>query len=85
VDVKIAGTYKIVALYANDANIINFSVNNKPASECRLPLATGSMHKWNKAEIGTITFNESGLHLLTFHYNKGNNFASFEFILMPKT
>jgi len=85
VDVKIAGTYKIVALYGNDANTINFSINNKPAAECRLPLATGSMHKWNKAEIGTITFSETGLQLLTFHYNKGNNFGCFEFILMPNT
>jgi hypothetical protein len=83
VDVKKAGTYKIVALYGNDANIIKFSINNQPASECKLPLATGSMHKWNKAEIGTINFKEAGLQLLTFHYNKGNNFAYFEFILMP--
>ena len=85
VDVKTAGTYKIVALYANDANTIKFSINNKQEAECRLPLATGSMHKWNKAEIGTITFSEKGLQLLTFHYNKGNNFACFEFILMPET
>ena len=39
------------------------------------------MHKWNKADIGTITFPEAGLHLLTFHYNAGNNFAWFEFAL----
>jgi hypothetical protein len=84
VDVKKAGTYKIVALYANDANIIKFSINNQPASECKLPLATGSMHKWNKAEIGTINFKEAGIQLLTFNYNKGNNFACFEFILMPE-
>jgi hypothetical protein len=32
-----------------------------------------------KAEIGTITFPEAGTQLLTFHYNAGNNFASFEF------
>lgn len=37
------------------------------------------MHKWNKAEVGTITFTEAGLQLLTRHYNKGNNFAYFEF------
>jgi hypothetical protein len=84
VDVKISGTYKIVALYGNDANTIKFSINNKLASECKMPYATGSMHIWNKAEIGTITFSEPGLQLLTFHYNKGNNFAYFEFILMPK-
>jgi hypothetical protein len=79
VNVKQAGTYRIAALYGNAANTISFSINNKPASECKLPLATGSMHKWNKAEIGTITFPEAGLQLLTFHYGKGNNFAYFEF------
>ena len=42
------------------------------------------MHKWNKAEIGTITFPEAGLQLLTFHYNGGNNFAYFEFELVDK-
>jgi hypothetical protein len=82
VDVKKAGSYRILALYGNAANTIRFSINRKPASECKLPLATGSMHKWNKAQIGTITFPEAGLQLLTFHYNKGNNFAYFEFVPM---
>jgi hypothetical protein len=68
----------------NDDNIIKFSINNQPACECKLPLATGSMHKWNKAEIGTINFKEAGIQLLTFNYNKGNNFACFEFIWMPE-
>jgi len=79
VNVKEAGAYKISALYGNAANTIKFSINNQPASECKLPLATGSMHKWNKAEIGTITFPQPGLQLLTFHYNAGNNFAYFDF------
>ncbi|HZR20946.1 MAG TPA: carbohydrate-binding protein [Verrucomicrobiae bacterium] len=79
VNVKKAGTYKIVALYGNAANRITFSINHQPVSECQLPLATGSMHIWNKAQIGTITFSEAGLQLLTFHYNKGNNFAYFDF------
>jgi hypothetical protein len=79
VDVKQAGTYKVVALYGNAANTVKFSINHQPASECKLPLATGSMHIWNKAEIGSITFANPGLQLLTFHYNQGNNFAYFEF------
>jgi hypothetical protein len=79
VEVKKAGTYRITALYGNDANAIKFSINHKPASECKLPAKTGSMHTWNKARIGTITFAEAGLQLLTFHYNAGNNFAYFEF------
>ena len=84
VNVKKAGAYHVTALYGNDANTIRFSINQRPAAECKLPLATGSMHKWNKAEIGTITFPEAGLQLLTFQYNGGNNFAYFEFDPMPK-
>lgn len=82
VDVKVAGTYKIDALYANKDSVISFDVNHKLASTCKLPLDTGNFHHWNKSEIGTITFPNPGLHLLTFHYNKGNNFAWFEFTLM---
>jgi hypothetical protein len=38
------------------------------------------MHNLNKAEISTITFIDRGLQLLTFHHNKGNNYACFELI-----
>ena len=79
VDVKKAGTYRIIALYGNDANGFKFSINHQPAGECKFPVRTGSMHKWNKAEVGTITFSEAGRQLLTLHYNKGNNFAYFAF------
>jgi hypothetical protein len=79
VDVKAAGTYKIRALYANQANTITFDINCKPAATCKLPVATGGFHTWNYAEIGTITFPLAGRQLLTFHYNTGNNFAFFEF------
>jgi hypothetical protein len=84
INVKKAGTYKITALYSNEANKIKFSVNNKPACECKLPLATGNWHTWNKAEIGKITFAEAGEQLLTFYYNAGNNFAYFEFEAVDK-
>jgi hypothetical protein len=79
VDVKAAGTYKVRALYSNQANAITFDVNRKPAATCKLPVATDSFHTWSYAEIGTITFGQAGLQLLTFHYNTGNNFAFFEF------
>jgi len=82
VNVTRAGKYKITALYSNAANPIWFSVDNQPASECKLPLATGSWHIWNKAEIGTMNFAEPGLHLLTLRYNSGNNFAYFDFEAM---
>ncbi len=84
VNVQTAGTYKIEALYGNNDNTITFDVDQKAASVCKLPLSTGNFHSWNKANIGTITFSEAGLHLLTFHYNKGNNFAYFEFTLIDK-
>jgi hypothetical protein len=79
VDVKTVGTYKVRALYSNQANTIIFDINRKPAATCKLPVATDGFHTWNYAEIGTITFGQAGLQLLTFHYNTGNNFAFFEF------
>jgi hypothetical protein len=79
VDVKAAGAYKVRALYSNLANTITFDLNRKPAATCKLPIATGGPHTWTYAEIGTITFSQAGLQLLTFHYNTGNNFAFFEF------
>ncbi|MBK5277674.1 MAG: hypothetical protein JJE09_02305 [Bacteroidia bacterium] len=79
VDVKVAGTYKIDALYANNDATILLDVDQKQSSTSKLPLKTGDFHVWNKGEIGTITLSEPGLHLLTFHYNKGNNFAYLEF------
>jgi carbohydrate binding protein with CBM35 domain len=80
VKVEKAGAYRILALYGNAANPVRFSINQRPATACKLPVATGSFHKWNKAEIGTITFTQTGLQLLTFYYEKGNNFAYFEFV-----
>lgn len=81
VRVKKGGTYKVIALYGNAANTIKFDIDNKPASECKLPVATGSPHNWNKAEIGEITFGKAGLHLLTLRYGKENNLAYLEFVL----
>jgi hypothetical protein len=79
VNVKKAGAYKITALYGGKPHAFAFSINNKPAANCMLPVDTGSMHKWNKAEVGTIHFSEAGTQLLTFHYNAGDNFAWFDF------
>jgi hypothetical protein len=79
VDVKAPGTYRVSAMYSNQANAIEFSINHRHASDCRLPVDTGHWHRWNYAGIGTIEFPEAGLQLLTFHYNKGNNFAYFVF------
>lgn len=79
VNVKAAGRYRITALYGSAANEMVFVVDGKKTFTARFPVATGSMHKWNKAEVGTIEFDRPGLHLLTLRYNAGNNFAYFEF------
>jgi len=79
VDVRKPGTFRIVAVYAGDATSVRFSVNHRPSSECKIPFKTGGMHTWNKAEIGAVTFSETGLQLLTFEFGRGNNFACFEF------
>jgi hypothetical protein len=83
VQVSRPGTYRIRCLYAFQANPVSFGLNGKPAAACKLPVPTESYHHWNWAEIGTVHFPEPGLHLLTFHYGKGNNFACFEFESIP--
>ena len=85
VNVKQAGTYSINAMYGNAANTVTFSVNNKPAGQCKLPVDTGSFHNWNKAvNCGQIVFPKAGPQLLTLHYNAGNNLAYFEFSPVKK-
>ena len=85
VEVKKAGAYKVIAAYGNDVNGQSFqlSINGEPACLCRVPVVTGSMHKWNKAEVGRIVFPKKGRQLLTLHYGRGFNLAYFEFIKAP--
>ena len=80
VNVKAAGTYTIKALYSNKNLVVNFSLDGKPAAACKLPVDTGSMHHWNKADCGEITFPKAGLQLLTIYEKTGINLASFEFV-----
>jgi hypothetical protein len=92
VDVQKAGKYKIVAMYSYTAQTINFSLNNKPAAECKLPIDTTKQfpidaypewivwHIWNKAECGEISFPQPGRQLLTLNYKHGNNLAYFDFV-----
>jgi hypothetical protein len=96
VDVKKAGTYKIVAMYSYMAQTIHFSLNEKPAAECKLPLDPTTQfamkdypdwlvwHFWNKAECGEIDFPQAGTQLLTLHYKHGNNLAYFDFVPVEK-
>jgi len=92
VDVKKAGSYKIIALYSNMAQTIEFSLNGNHAADCVLPVDTSKnfplenypdwivWHIWNKAPCGQITFPKPGPQLLTLHYKKGNNLAYFDFV-----
>ena len=73
------GLYRVRCLYAFRANAVRFDLDGKPAATCQLPEPTASYHHWNLADIGTLRFPEAGLHVLTFRYGKGNNFAWFEF------
>lgn len=94
VNVKRAGTYKIVAMYSNLAQTIQFSLNRQPAAVCKLPVDAFLnfplknypdwivWHVWNKAECGEIRFPETGFQLLTLQYKKGNNLAYFDFVPM---
>ncbi len=91
VNVKEAGTYRIDALYSHKPQTVQFSLNEQPAAECKLPVDPSTQvdltgkpdwmvwHVWNKAECGTITFQQAGLQLLTLHFNSGSNFAYFDF------
>lgn len=83
VNVKAAGVYTIKVLYSFKPLEVSLSLENKPAATCKLPVHTESMHRWNKAECGEITFPSTGLQLLTVHFRKGINLASFEFV--PKS
>ena len=83
VNVKAAGVYTIKVIYSFKPLEVNLSLENKPAAVCKLPVHTESMHRWNRAECGEITFPSTGLQLLTVYFHKGINLASFE--LVPKS
>jgi hypothetical protein len=80
VNVKTAGVYTMKLLYANRPLAVNISLENKPAAVCKPPVNTESMHRWNKADCGEITFPQTGLQLITVHFLPGINLASFEFV-----
>lgn len=82
VDVKKSGAYEVVALYGNVATAgpVTLSIDGKPACACTFPAVTGSMHKWNRAPVGQITFAYAGVHVLTLHYSRGYNLGYFEFV-----
>jgi hypothetical protein len=70
VDVKEPGTYTIKALYSHLVTTVSYDVNGVPAATGTVPRATESWHHWDYGPIGTITFREAGLQVLTFHYGR---------------
>jgi Carbohydrate binding module (family 6) len=91
VNVREPGTYAVKCLYSLSAEHVTrdaagravtplrFDVNGRPAADIELPRATAGWHAWDYGRIATVTFAEPGLHLLTFHYRRGNNWAFFIF------
>jgi hypothetical protein len=96
INVKKAGAYRIVAMYSHTAQTVSFSLNNKPAADCKLPIDPATQfplkdspgwivwHIWNKADCGEIHFPQTGRQLLTLHYKQGNNLAYFDFVPVEK-
>ncbi|HAN78601.1 MAG TPA: hypothetical protein DCQ31_12990, partial [Bacteroidales bacterium] len=82
VDIKVAGTYKIVTVYGNDDNKSTLWLNNQKIADLKLPESTGNWHYWNQSTIGEVKFTNTGLNLLTLKYNKGANLAYLDFILI---
>jgi len=88
VEVKKAGTYRIVAMYSNLGQTIQFSLITSPpptASFRSTPQSSflsrtpglACLAHLNKADCGEITFPQAGRQLLTLHYRQGNNLAYF--------
>jgi len=49
VNVKEAGTYNLIALYACDATTFKFALGRTAGERMQYPAKTGGMHTWNKA------------------------------------
>jgi len=83
--VKKAGTYRILAAYGNDAHgqSLGLALNHQPVQVFPVPVVTGSMHKWNRRQLGTMEFPQAGPQLLTLYYGRGFNLAYFEFLPQP--
>lgn len=82
IDVKIAGRYRIFALYGNRDNGSSLWINHTFAMKITLPEDTGYWHIWNKAAVSEISFPVAGLNLLTLKYNAGANLAYLDFVLI---
>lgn len=75
------GRYIIYTVYSSlDGKPAELWVNNKFACKLTFPEITGDAHSWTQSEIGSITFPEKGLHLLTVKYSAGKNYGYLDFL-----
>jgi hypothetical protein len=81
-DVKKPGIYRIVAMYSNVAQTIQFLLNSNPPKQFSIESYPDWVvwHIQNKADCGEISFPQTGLQLLGSHYKSGNNLAYFDFV-----
>jgi hypothetical protein len=84
VDIRVAGRYKIVTVYGYQDNRSSLWLNHQKVCDLKLPVNTGDWHKWDQATVGEVTFETTGLNLLTLKYNKGSNLAYLDFILVEE-
>ena len=88
VHVKTRGTYRIGALYGiaiRDSLFISLN-NNPKAGKIIYPKGTGGAHFWVYSDtLGTISFPDTGLNLLTFNFAGGENLNYLTFNLVGTT
>jgi hypothetical protein len=76
-----AGKYIIYTIYSSvDNQPAELWVNNKFACMLNFPEITGDPHNWTQSEIGSITFPEEGLYLLSVRYSTGLNYGFLDFL-----
>jgi hypothetical protein len=85
------GRYRVSALYSSVASAVTrkpdgsplvplrFDVDGQPAATFDVPRHTEGWHHWDFAPLCEIHFPSAGLHQLTFHLRRGNNWAFWIF------
>jgi hypothetical protein len=75
------GRYIIYTNYSSTENKpAEIWVNNKFACKLSFPEKTGDPHRWTQSEIGSVTFPEKGLYLLTVKFDAGTNYGHLDFL-----
>jgi hypothetical protein len=86
VDVEKTGKYKVIAVFGGAAKTFKLTVNNQQELICKTLVGTIGPHNWTREEVGTISFSEAGLQLITLTVldKAATNFAYFEFVPLKK-